>query len=55
MTSSLVADLRANVWPRFADGTLKPIVDATFPLADAEAAHARVASNGTFGAVVLTV
>ena len=39
MTSSLVADLRANVWPRFADGTLKPIVDATFPLADAEAAR----------------
>ncbi len=53
--AALVADLRANVWPRFADGTLKPIVDATFPLADAEAAHARVASNGTFGAVVLTV
>lgn len=53
--AALVADLRANVWPRFEDGTLKPIVDATFPLDQAEAAHAHVAGNTTFGAVVLTV
>lgn len=53
--AELVAELAAEVWPRFADSSLRPIVDATFRLADAEAAHAHVAGNTTFGAVVLTV
>lgn len=53
--AALCAALRADVWPRYADGTLRPIVDRTFPLAEAEAAHAHLASDATFGAVVLTV
>jgi putative PIG3 family NAD(P)H quinone oxidoreductase len=51
----LVGALRTEVWPRFADGSLRPIVDRTFPLAEAEAAHAHLASDATFGSVVLTV
>jgi NADPH:quinone reductase len=41
--------------PLFASGALKAIVDKTFPLADAAAAHAYVASNDGFGKVVLEV
>jgi NADPH:quinone reductase len=38
-----------------ADGRLKPIVDRTFPLAEAAAAHAYLESGGQFGKVVLKV
>lgn len=47
--------LRRRVWPLFASGELAPIVDATFPIAQAEQAHALVASDATFGKVVLTI
>ncbi len=45
----------AEVVPLFARGVLRPTIDAEFPLRDAAAAHARVASNQSFGKVVLTV
>lgn len=51
--AELLASMEAALWPAFADGRLRPILDRAFPLADAEAAHAHVASNTTFGAVVL--
>ncbi len=41
--------------PLFERGTLKPIVDRVFPLAEAGAAHAYVASNEGFGKVVLEI
>lgn len=53
--ATLVAELREHVWPLLGDGTLVPVLDRTFPLADAEAAHAHLASNTSVGAVVLTV
>jgi putative PIG3 family NAD(P)H quinone oxidoreductase len=46
---------RAEVLPLFANGTLKPIVDTVFPIADAAAAHDYVAANRNFGKVVLTI
>ena len=42
-------------WPLFLNGTLKPIVDTTFPLADAQQAHAYVAANKNTGKVVLLI
>ena len=39
----------------FFAGQLKPIVDCTFPLADAAAAHARLDASGQFGKIVLEV
>ena len=39
--------------PLFATGALAPVVDKTFPLADAAGAHAYVATNDGFGKVVL--
>ena len=52
---ALCAELEREVWPRFADGALRPIVDAALPIEQAEEAHARLAGNATTGAVVLRV
>jgi putative PIG3 family NAD(P)H quinone oxidoreductase len=38
-----------------AQGKLKPIVDSTFPLAQARQAHERMESNLNFGKIILTV
>jgi putative PIG3 family NAD(P)H quinone oxidoreductase len=47
--------LEARVWPLIEAGEIKPIIDAVMPIEDAEKAHALVASDATFGKVVLTV
>lgn len=49
----LLQELRSFTWPRFRDGRFKPVVEQTFPLDEAEAAHRRLASNETFGKLVL--
>jgi NADPH:quinone reductase-like Zn-dependent oxidoreductase len=41
--------------PGFSDGSLRPVVDATFPLSRAADAHRRMASNENVGKIVLTV
>lgn len=51
----LIAALATQLWPHFGTGRLTPVIDTVFPLAAAEAAHARVTSNRTVGKVVLTV
>ena len=43
----------AEVAPLFDRGALRPAVDSVFDLADIRAAHERLASNETFGKVVL--
>jgi NADPH:quinone reductase len=53
---SLVADeLHRVVWPLVEKGKLKPVIDATFPLAEAAAAHARMEAGDHVGKIVLTV
>ncbi|MEU0741311.1 zinc-binding dehydrogenase [Streptomyces sp. NPDC006134] len=44
---------RRELWDLFAEGTLRPAVHGLFPLEDAAAAHAAVASRGNLGKVVL--
>jgi NADPH:quinone reductase len=44
-----------SVLPHLASGRVKVVVDRTFPLAEAAAAHAYLASNANFGKVVLEV
>lgn len=44
----------ARVWPLLESGGLKPVIDATFPLAEAHAAHARMRAGGHIGKIVLT-
>ncbi len=51
----LAAAVEARVWPWIEAGKIKPIIDKTFPLAEAGAAHAHVESGGHVGKVVLTV
>jgi len=49
----LAAAVEQRVWPWIAAGKLRPIVDRTFPLAQAAAAHAWLESGGHVGKVVL--
>ncbi|EZP55833.1 NAD(P)H-quinone oxidoreductase [Sphingomonas sp. RIT328] len=53
---TLVADeIGRTVWPHVEAGRLRPIIDRTFPLADAAAAHARMEEGDHVGKIVLTV
>lgn len=45
----------ASVLPWLERGVVKPVVDSTFPLQDVREAYRRLASNATFGKVVLTL
>lgn len=45
----------AEVTSLFARGELKPVVDATFPLAEARAAFERLSAGGQFGKLVLEI
>jgi len=51
----VAAALRQNVWPLFESGRLKPVVYATFPLREADKAHALMESGEHVGKIVLTV
>ena len=47
--------IEAKVWPLVAAGKVRPVIDSTFPLAKAAAAHARMESSQHIGKIVLTV
>ncbi|MFI4974401.1 MAG: NAD(P)H-quinone oxidoreductase [Caulobacterales bacterium] len=51
----LAAAVEKLVWPWIAAGKLRPIVDATFPLAEAGKAHAHLEGGAHLGKVVLTM
>ena len=42
-----------HVWPLVADGTIRPIIDTTMPLAEAAEAHRRMEGGGHTGKIVL--
>jgi NADPH2:quinone reductase len=44
-----------HVLPLIADGRVRPVIDSTFPLAEAAAAHARMETSAHIGKIVLTV
>ncbi|WP_269716993.1 NAD(P)H-quinone oxidoreductase [Caulobacter sp. NIBR2454] len=50
----LTAEVERIVWPWVAAGKLKPRIDATFPLAEADRAHAHLEAGAHVGKVVLT-
>jgi putative PIG3 family NAD(P)H quinone oxidoreductase len=49
----LAREVERVVWPWLVDGRVKPVVDATFALDQAEAAHARMQSGAHAGKIVL--
>ncbi|MGP7794677.1 NAD(P)H-quinone oxidoreductase [Sphingomonas sp. CLY1604] len=53
---TLVADeIARTVWPHVEAGRLRPVIDRTFPLGQAAAAHARMEEGDHVGKIVLTV
>jgi NADPH2:quinone reductase len=48
-------DIEAKVWPLFAAGKLKVLVDSTFPLRDAADAHRRIEAGDHVGKIILTM
>jgi putative PIG3 family NAD(P)H quinone oxidoreductase len=51
-----VADaVRGNVWPLLVAGRVRPVIHATFPFAEAAAAHELMESSNHIGKIVLTV
>jgi len=53
--SAIARRLQSVVWPLFESGRLQPMVHATFPLAQAAAAHSLMESSAHIGKIVLTV
>lgn len=47
--------VEAHVWPWIGAGKVKPVIDSTFPLAQADAAQARLSGGAHAGKIVLTV
>ncbi len=53
---TMVADeIAKTVWPYVKGGRLKPVIDCTFPLNEAAAAHARMESGKHVGKIVLEI
>jgi NADPH2:quinone reductase len=52
---AIADELREKLWPKLDAGECAPIIHATFPLAQAAAAHALMESGVHFGKIVLTV
>jgi putative PIG3 family NAD(P)H quinone oxidoreductase len=53
--ASIAQGLAEKVWPLVTAGTIKPVVDSTYPLREAAAAHARMESSQHIGKIVLTL
>ena len=51
--AALAADIAENAWPLVEDGELRPVMDRTFPLRAAAAAHARMEAGDHIGKIVL--
>jgi len=53
--AGLAEEIRREVWPFVRSGQLRPVMDRTFPLRDAAAAHARMEAGEHIGKIVLIV
>ena len=53
--TALCDEIAQVAWPLIADGTIRPVMDRSFPLAEAAAAHARMEAGDHIGKIVLEV
>jgi NADPH:quinone reductase-like Zn-dependent oxidoreductase len=53
--SRVMDALAQRVWPLIGAGAIQPVIDTVLPIERADEAHALVASDRTFGKVVLTI
>ena len=53
LKAEIAAQLRAQVWPLLDDGRIRPVVHATFPLAQAAEAHRLMESSAHTGKIIL--
>jgi len=53
--AALASEIREAVWPLVGEGLLRPVMDVSFPLADAAAAHRRMEQGSHVGKIVLDV
>jgi NADPH:quinone reductase-like Zn-dependent oxidoreductase len=53
--ADIAAQLAEHVWPLYAAGRIRPVMDETFPLEEAAAAHARMEASAHIGKIVLKV
>ncbi|MEO0440823.1 MAG: zinc-binding dehydrogenase, partial [Pseudomonadota bacterium] len=51
----LCDEISRYVWPDVEAGRLKPVMDESFPLADAAKAHARMEAGDHIGKIILTI
>ena len=51
--AAIAAELGAKVWPLLESGAVAPVIDSTYPLVDAAAAHARMESSQHVGKIML--
>ena len=51
--AAICAAVAEHVWPLVADGSIRPVVGRTMPLAEAAAAHALMESGEHSGKIVL--
>ncbi|MDD9901271.1 MAG: NAD(P)H-quinone oxidoreductase [Alphaproteobacteria bacterium] len=53
--TAIARKLHKNIWPLLANGKIKPIIDKTFALKDAQAAHDYLRAGKHIGKVILTI
>ena len=53
--AEVAAAVRKNVWPLLASGRVRPVIHATFPLAEASEAHRLMETSNHIGKIVLTI
>jgi NADPH:quinone reductase len=53
--AEVAAAVRKNIWPLLAAGRVRPVISATFPLADAAEAHRLMETSNHIGKIVLTI
>lgn len=52
---AIARGIEERVWPLVAAGKMRPVIDSTYPLKEAAAAHARMESSQHIGKIVLTL